>query len=250
MTDFMNPKALLVATDDTERPWVVLETKQASQTVAAKGTRTAKRVVTIAAFLLVAGLLLPGAFYGVLRERAAAALLDTANGGAALPTFELPPEPQAPAPGLEGSLGAIGTTTYRPAVSAASNNAVVRIAHVGIEIPVVEGAGESALFRGAWRSPYGAAPDQGGNTVIFGHRFLKLPPAKDTFFRLDQVAVGDTFEVDWQGKTYTYRVTETKVVAPTDTSVLVQTAEPTVTLITCTPVFTSKERLVIHAVRI
>jgi len=244
----MNPKALLVATDDTDRPWIVLEPKQERQTFSAKGGRTMKRVSAVAAFLVVTGLLLPSALYGVLRERAAAALVETAGSG--LPTFELPPEPSAPAPELQGSRGAIGTTTYRPAVSAASQNAFLRIAGVGIEIPIVEGAGENALFRGAWRSPYGSTPDQGGNTIIFGHRFLKMPPAKDTFFRLDQVAIGDTFEVDWQGKTYTYQVKETKVVPPTDTSVLAQTAEPSVTLITCTPVFTSKERLVIYAVRI
>jgi sortase A len=53
--------------------------------------------------------------------------------------------------------------------------------------------------------------------------------------------------VDFKGKRYIYRVTTTKVVTPNDVSVLGQTKTPTLTLITCTPVGTSKNRFIVQA---
>ena len=82
--------------------------------------------------------------------------------------------------------------------------------------------------------------------VIFGHRYLRLPPHPQTFYSLDKLAVGDTFDVVWKGTTYRYRVVETKVVAPEEVSVLGPTDKPSVTLITCTPIFTTKNRLVVR----
>lgn len=120
------------------------------------------------------------------------------------------------------------------------------IEKIGVNIPIVEGKDENALWRGAWRSPWSSTPDQNGNTVIFGHRYRYLPPDPETFFSLDKVAVGDTFQIQWNGATRTYRVAETKIVPPEDISVLRQTSTPTVTLITCTPVFTTKERLIVR----
>ena len=114
------------------------------------------------------------------------------------------------------------------------------------DLDIVEGANEKALFKGAWRSPYSSTPDKGGNTVLFGHRYLHLPPRKDTLFSLDKVKVGDPFEISWDGRTYKYKVVEVKVVNPDDISVLNPTAKPSVTIITCTPVFTTKFRLVVR----
>ena len=111
---------------------------------------------------------------------------------------------------------------------------------------IVEGTSEKVLFKGAWRSPYNSTPDKGGNTVLFGHRYLYLPPRKDTLFSLDKVKVGDGFEINWEGKAYKYKVIEVKIVNPDDISVLNPTAVPSVTIITCTPVFTTKFRLVVR----
>ena len=118
---------------------------------------------------------------------------------------------------------------------------------LGVNMPIVEGKTEKVLLKGAWRNPYGSTPDKGGNTVLFGHRWLNKPPHPETFYDLDKLKAGDTFAVDWQGKRYTYKVTETLVVNPKDVWVLKQTNKPTVTLITCTPLYTTKQRLVIRA---
>ncbi len=121
------------------------------------------------------------------------------------------------------------------------------ISKLGVNMPVVEGKTEKVLLKGAWRSPWGSTPDKGGNTILFGHRYLHKPPHPETFFSLDTLGVGDTFEVLWEGKTYTYKVFETKVVEPTEISVLRQTDKAIVTLITCTPLYTTKQRLVVVA---
>ncbi|MBI2577861.1 MAG: hypothetical protein HYV77_03415, partial [Candidatus Wildermuthbacteria bacterium] len=40
------------------------------------------------------------------------------------------------------------------------------IPKIGVEIPIIEGADEKALWKGAWRLPETSSPDKGSNTVI------------------------------------------------------------------------------------
>ncbi len=112
--------------------------------------------------------------------------------------------------------------------------------------PIIEGKTITALRYGPWHIPTGSAPDTGGNTVIAGHRFTYTNP-RGTFYYLNKVQVGDEIAIVWNGKTYKYDVTQTEVVAPTDTAVENQTAKPTLTLFTCTPLWLPKNRLVVIA---
>jgi LPXTG-site transpeptidase (sortase) family protein len=64
---------------------------------------------------------------------------------------------------------------------------------------------------------------------------------------LDKLEVGDTVSVLWNGKVYAYVVDASKVVPPTEVSVLNPSKTKILTLFTCTPVFTTKERLVVTA---
>ena len=70
------------------------------------------------------------------------------------------------------------------------------------------------------------------------------------FVLLDKLAPGDTISLDYQSHRYTYQVTDSKVVEPTDVGVLSSTSSPTLTLITCTPPGTSLRRLVVTAKQI
>jgi sortase A len=49
------------------------------------------------------------------------------------------------------------------------------------------------------------------------------------------------------GEKYVYKMTTSLVVDPNDTTVLAATDGPTLTLVTCTPKYTSTNRLVVHA---
>ncbi len=248
--NFLHPKAYLIRGDSVDEPWIVLTLNDTYKSAPRRFLSTGV-MLTLGALMF--GIAVPISAYNLLSSRGTAALLATAYQGAAqnTVTFALPDvQPSSPSPELTGTFGAIGETTFAPAISAAGSNPVVRIESLGINMPIIEGDGEKALYKGAWRSPWNSTPDQGGNTVLFGHRFLNLPPSKNTLFRLNEIEVGDTFEVDWEGKTYTYAVSEIKIVEPSDVSVLGQTDKPTITLITCTPKFTTLQRLVVHATRI
>jgi sortase A len=94
-------------------------------------------------------------------------------------------------------------------------------------------------------------PGQIGNTVLSGHSsndIIDQGSFKFIFARLDQLNNGDTIYVNYQSKRYSYTVTKKEVVKPTDVSKLVYpTDKPILTLITCTPLGTSLNRLLITA---
>lgn len=119
------------------------------------------------------------------------------------------------------------------------------ISKIGVQIPIVEGEDETALERGAWRLPQTSTPDKEGNTVLTAHRYKYRPPHKETFYLLDKLAEGDTFQVFWQGKKYNYKIVSSIIVNPDAMEVLNPTENPTITLITCTPLFSTKQRLIV-----
>lgn len=121
------------------------------------------------------------------------------------------------------------------------------IPKIGVKIPIVEGTTESVLNKGAWRLPETSTPDKGSNTVITGHRWKYRPPSEKTFYLLDKLEVGDAFKITWEGKDYNYKIIGVSIVLPTDVWVLNPTSKSIVTLITCTPLFSTKNRLVIKA---
>lgn len=113
---------------------------------------------------------------------------------------------------------------------------------------IVEGTNEKiALNQGAWRMPQTSTPNLGSNTVLTGHRFKYRPPSKETLYLLDKISTGDQIIVNWEGLEYNYRVIGTKIVEPTAIEVLNPTPTSQLTLITCTPLFTTKQRLIVIA---
>lgn len=117
------------------------------------------------------------------------------------------------------------------------------IPQMGMDAQVHEGMYTNTLEKGLWHRPRTSTPDKGGNTVIVGHRFLYGSPA--VFYHLDKVKENDEFNLFWKGKEYKYKVREVRVVAANQTSIESNTNEPTLTLYTCTPIWTSKNRLVV-----
>jgi len=122
------------------------------------------------------------------------------------------------------------------------------IPKIGVNAPIIESKNEKdGLNRGAWRLPDSSTPDKGGNTVITGHRFKYLPPNNLTFFLLNKLVKGDRIQINWQGKVYDYLVDSTKIVPAAETSILAPSAEPLLTIFTCDPIFSTKNRLVVLA---
>ncbi len=110
---------------------------------------------------------------------------------------------------------------------------------------IYEGTSPYLVNKGVWANPKTSTPPSGGNTVLIGHRFTYDGPA--TFYSLDKVAVGDNIVIYWQGKEYDYRVSSTQVVPATATEIEDPTSQAQLTVYTCTPLWSAKDRLVVVA---
>lgn len=109
---------------------------------------------------------------------------------------------------------------------------------------------QEALQSGVVHYPGTARAGQHGNVVITGHSsYFPWDPGrfKDVFALLHEVVVGDDIIVYNEQEKFLYRVYETKVVQPDEVSILTQSGEDRLTLITCTPVGTNLRRLIVLA---
>ncbi len=125
--------------------------------------------------------------------------------------------------------------------------ATLHIESILVEGKIFQGASSKTIDTGFWHFPLSKFPGQKGNSVIIGHRFQHLPPAKNTFFNLDKVAIGDSIIIKHTEGEWKYIVTDIKIVDDNDLSVVRDTDDYRLTVITCTPLWTSQQRLVVTA---
>lgn len=119
-----------------------------------------------------------------------------------------------------------------------------------IEIPVIEldkvifeGVDRSTLKKGPGHMPWTPLPGQPGNAVISGHRTTYGAP----FFNLDAVSVGDEIIVETALGRHVYEVREILIVKPTDVWVTDPKRGAWLTLTTCNPRYSARERLIVQA---
>ena len=86
-------------------------------------------------------------------------------------------------------------------------------------------------------------PGQPGNSVISGHRTTYGAP----FHELDTLVEGDIIEVETALGIHIYSVTGIEIVTPRDLWVIEDRGGATLTLTTCHPKFSSRQRLVVFA---
>ena len=135
------------------------------------------------------------------------------------------------------------------------------IPNINVDVPIVWDANASdqtslnaAMDNGvAWFNIPGAnaRPGELGNFVVSGHSsndWLEQGDYKFIFARLEQMKVGDVIYANYNSKRYAYNVTRIEVVKPTDVQALTKpVTKPTITLVTCTPLGTALNRLLIFA---
>lgn len=99
-----------------------------------------------------------------------------------------------------------------------------------------------------------AMPGQVGNLVLSGHSsgdIYSSNPYKFIFSGLERLSVGDLIYINYESVRYTYQMTGSQVVEPDDVQALIYpTDRPILTLITCTPLGTSRYRLLVVAEQI
>lgn len=150
-----------------------------------------------------------------------------------------PPPPAGPA--LEPAGVAIGPPQAPPKLELGSGVASIEIPAIDLRSVVVEGVSVEALKRGPGHLPSSAYPGQKGNVVISGHRSTYGAP----FSQLDKVTLGDSIRVRTAKGSWAYRVVEKKIVAPDQVSVIAPTAQARLTLTTCHPRYSARQRLIV-----
>ncbi len=121
--------------------------------------------------------------------------------------------------------------------------ALLRIPSIGLTQAVFEGTDRETLKLGPGRLDGTAFPGQPGNAVLSGHRTTYGAP----FFALDNLVAGDEIIVQTAVGTHTYAVRETLIVLPTDIWVAEPREGAWLTLTTCNPIGSARERLIVFA---
>ncbi len=126
-------------------------------------------------------------------------------------------------------------------------NPTLVIPSISVSGRIIAGETDATMNKGFWHYTSSSKSFKYGNTVIIGHRFLHLPPKTDTFYNLDKVKIKDEVIIKTDKGDITYQVIMKKIVNATDVGILDHTSEPRLILITCHPLWTSRQRLVIMA---
>jgi len=122
----------------------------------------------------------------------------------------------------------------------------IEVGRIGVSAMIVEGTTTSALRRAAGHIASTGMPGVPGNIGIAAHR--------DTFFRpLRNIRKNDIITITTMRAEYRYRVLSTKIVDPSDISVLDPSEDEILTLVTCYPFYfvgSAPQRFVVRAERI
>lgn len=118
---------------------------------------------------------------------------------------------------------------------------------ISLNEEIKEGSSISVIDDGSvWRRPNTSVDPLIGNMVVVGHRFTYSNPS-GSFYNLDKINVGDTLALYWSKKEYIYKVEQIKVVEASNTEIESPTTDNRLTLYTCTPIWSAKQRLVVIA---
>ncbi len=121
---------------------------------------------------------------------------------------------------------------------------------INVNLPIYHGTNEAVLQQGIGHLEGSSLPtgDAGNHTVLTGHTGL---PSATLLSNLDQLEIGDTFEVHVLNDIYTYEVFDILVVEPQEVDSLAPVeGKDIVTLVTCTPYGVNSHRLLVQGAQI
>jgi sortase A len=119
----------------------------------------------------------------------------------------------------------------------------IQIPAIDIDAPVVQGDGWEQLKKGVGQHIGTANPGEKGNVVLSAHNDI----FGEIFRELDRLETGDEVVVYTNQRSYTYIVSQSRIVEPTMVEVMKSTSQPTVTLISCYPYLVDNQRIVVTA---
>jgi LPXTG-site transpeptidase (sortase) family protein len=117
------------------------------------------------------------------------------------------------------------------------------IPDIGLDAYVLEGTGSDVLDQAPGHYPGTPLPGETGNSAIAGHRTMYGHP----FNRLNELQPGDEITAYTSRGKSIYRVLSVTPVSPTDVAVAGPLGDDRLTLTTCHPIGSARERLVVAA---
>ena len=138
----------------------------------------------------------------------------------------------------------VQTLTNLPIPTPGPQQAVrIQIPAIGVDAPIVQGDGWEQLKKGVAQHIGSAIPGESNNIVLTAHNDV----FGEIFRYLDQLKTGDQVVIYTSQRSYTYLVTGSEIVEPTQVEVLAPTTRPIATLISCYPYLVDNKRIVIRA---
>ncbi|MCB9076212.1 MAG: class D sortase [Anaerolineaceae bacterium] len=115
------------------------------------------------------------------------------------------------------------------------------IPKINVDAPIVNGVGWDDLKKGVGHLPGSANPGERGNLYLAAHNDIY----GEIFRYLEDLEVGDTYDIYAGEERFHYVVKERRIIDPTEVEVMLPTTEPVSTLQTCYPYLIDTHRLVI-----
>lgn len=129
--------------------------------------------------------------------------------------------------------------------SAGPGRAIARLAIPALDADhvVVHGTRPADLRKGPGLYEQTPLPGAGGTTAIAGHRTTYMAP----FRGLDRLRRGDAVTVTMPYGRFSYRVEGTRIVRPTELSVIRRVSYDRLVLSACHPLYSAEQRIVVFA---
>ena len=134
-------------------------------------------------------------------------------------------------------------TAVVPVDSDAGRIIRIGIPSINVDAPVVQGDDWEALKTGVGLNAASGLPGKPGNLILSGHNDI----FGQVFRELDRLKAGDEVLILTEKNAYTYNVTGTQIVQPSQVEVMRQTEDSTLTLISCYPYLVDTQRIVVTA---
>lgn len=119
----------------------------------------------------------------------------------------------------------------------------IQIPALGVDGPIVQGDGWEQLKKGVGQHIGTGDPGEEGNLVLSAHNDI----FGEIFRDLDRLKPGDEVILYTNQHAYSYVVSGSKIVEPTEVEVMAPTRQPVVTLISCYPYMVDDQRIVVTA---
>jgi sortase A len=114
---------------------------------------------------------------------------------------------------------------------------------IGVSEVFVEGTGAGDLRKGPGHYPDTPLPGEHGTVAIAGHRTTYGAP----FRNVDELERNDRIELRMPYGRFTYRVERTRIVPPTETSVIDRVDHDRLVLSACHPLYSAAKRIIVFA---